>query len=46
MKDRDILEDEKGKEVRTYVEVVLERRATDRLSSREEGSNSKKYLKN
>ena len=39
-----MLEEEKGKRVRTYADVVSAGRATYRLSNGEDEINSKKYL--
>ena len=43
LKKTEMLEYEKGKEVRTYSDIVYTRTAIDQLSNREEESNSKKY---
>ena len=40
IKEKDILEDKKGKLVRTYFDVDQERKATDIISNGEEGSKS------
>ena len=42
LKYKDMLEDEKGKQVRTHADIVSARRATDRISHGEEGSKFKK----
>ena len=46
LKEKDVLEVKKVKDVSTYADVVYEMRATDRLSKEEEGIKFKNFLEN
>ena len=43
LKKTEMIEDEKGKEIRSHVDKISSRTDTDRLSNGEEGIDSNKY---